>query len=263
MKCEGESRPLAVCGRESRPSETPCRTSRRSHRPLADDDSAKRRQIIEGARAVFLAQGFDAASMNDIARKAGVSKGTLYVYFRNKEELFEAITEEQCRMQAERVFVLDRADHDVAAVLTRLGSAFATLHLQPLDLADPHRDRDRGPHARDRAAVLRDGPRGRYREVVDLSARAGRGRRTGYRRRRIATSSPDSFSNHASPSTFKPVLFNFAPPPPQERIDHVVGIAVRAFMKAYGKRLAASKAGTRAAVTHALRGEITPASRPA
>ena len=35
--------------------------------------------------------------------------------------------------------------------------------------------------------------------------------------------------------TFKPVLFNFAPPPPQERIDHVVGIAVRAFMKAYGK----------------------------
>ena len=35
--------------------------------------------------------------------------------------------------------------------------------------------------------------------------------------------------------TFKPVLFNFSAPPPQERIDHVVGIAVRAFMKAYGK----------------------------
>ena len=74
------------------------------------DDSAKRRQIIEGARAVFLAQGFDAASMSDIARKAGVSKGTLYVYFKSKEELFEAIAEEQCRMQAEGVFVLDSAD---------------------------------------------------------------------------------------------------------------------------------------------------------
>ena len=36
-------------------------------------------------------------------------------------------------------------------------------------------------------------------------------------------------------ATFKPVLFNFAPPPPQERIAHVVAIAVRAFMKAYGK----------------------------
>src|SRR5262245_34187714 len=88
-------------------------------------DSAKRRQIIEGARAVFLSQGFDAASMNDIARKAGVSKGTLYVYFKSKEDLFEAITEEQCRFQAERVFELDGADHDVEAVLRRLGGAFA------------------------------------------------------------------------------------------------------------------------------------------
>src|ERR1041385_1210250 len=90
------------------------------------DESAKRRQIIEGARAVFLAQGFDAASMNDIARRAGVSKGTLYVYFRNKEELFEAIAEEECGLQAERVFQLDNANHDVAAVLTRLGTDFAT-----------------------------------------------------------------------------------------------------------------------------------------
>jgi hypothetical protein len=36
-------------------------------------------------------------------------------------------------------------------------------------------------------------------------------------------------------TTFKPVLFNFAPPPSQERIDHVVDIAVRAFVKAYRK----------------------------
>jgi Bacterial regulatory proteins, tetR family len=42
-------------------------------------DGAKRRQIVEGARQVFLAQGFDAASMGSIARAAGVSKGTLYV----------------------------------------------------------------------------------------------------------------------------------------------------------------------------------------
>ena len=81
--------------------------------PATTDDSAKRRQIIEGARTVFLAQGFDAASMNDIARAAGVSKGTLYVYFKSKEDLFEAIVEEQGAAQAERVFQLDHADHDV------------------------------------------------------------------------------------------------------------------------------------------------------
>ncbi|MBV8107083.1 MAG: helix-turn-helix transcriptional regulator, partial [Hyphomicrobiales bacterium] len=55
------------------------------------DGGAKRRQIMDGARTVFLSAGFDGASMNDIARAAGVSKGTLYAYFTSKEELFEAI----------------------------------------------------------------------------------------------------------------------------------------------------------------------------
>src|SRR5271167_4219108 len=88
------------------------------------DDNAKRRQIVEGARSIFLANGFDAASMNDIARTAGVSKGTLYVYFTNKEQLFEAIVHEECLVHAEGVFDLDPADHDVAGILTRLGTAY-------------------------------------------------------------------------------------------------------------------------------------------
>src|SRR5262249_33878516 len=95
------------------------------------DDSAKRRQIMDGARAVFLAQGFDAASMGEIARAAGVSKGTLYVYFENKEELFEAIVHEQCEVQAEGLFDLDPDDPDVEAVLTRLGTAFVKFLCQP------------------------------------------------------------------------------------------------------------------------------------
>src|SRR5690242_16730812 len=94
-------------------------------------DSDKRRQILEGARAVFLAQGFDAASMGEIARTAGVSKGTLYVYFDSKETLFQAIVQEQCLLQAEQVFVLDPANHDVAAALTQLGTTFATFLCRP------------------------------------------------------------------------------------------------------------------------------------
>src|SRR6266700_3883993 len=89
-------------------------------------ETDKRRQIIDGARAVFLAQGFDAASMSDIARKAGVSKGTLYVYFDSKEALFQAIAHEQCHAQAEQIFALDHEDNDVEHVLSKLGSAFAT-----------------------------------------------------------------------------------------------------------------------------------------
>src|SRR5271167_3930403 len=97
----------------------------------ADDEGAKRRQIVDGARAMFLAQGFDAASMNDIARAAGVSKGTLYVYFKNKEELFEAIVEQECEAQAEGIFDIDPNDHDVEAVLTRLGIAYVKFLCRP------------------------------------------------------------------------------------------------------------------------------------
>src|SRR3984885_6453750 len=92
--------------------------------PNAADDSAKRRQIVQGAREIFLARGFDAASMSDIARSAGVSKGTLYVYFENKEQLFQAIVHEECLVHAERAFDLDPDNHDVEALLTRVGSAF-------------------------------------------------------------------------------------------------------------------------------------------
>jgi AcrR family transcriptional regulator len=78
--------------------------------PAADSRSGevpKRRQIIDGACQVFLKRGFDAASMGEIAREAGVSKGTLYVYFKSKEELFEAIVEEQCGLQGELIFTFD------------------------------------------------------------------------------------------------------------------------------------------------------------
>ena len=97
---------------------------------LGDEDSAKRRQILAGARGVFLAQGFDAASMNDIARAAGVSKGTLYVYFDNKEQLFEAIVEEECDAQAEGIFNLDPDDHEDRKS-TRLNSSHRSLSRMP------------------------------------------------------------------------------------------------------------------------------------
>src|ERR1700680_4411052 len=94
-------------------------------------DEGKRRQIVDGARQVFMAQGFDAASMGEIARAAGVSNGTLYVYFKHKEELFEAIVGQQCRAQAEQIFNLDPEDHDVEGVLTRLGIAYAQFVCRP------------------------------------------------------------------------------------------------------------------------------------
>ena len=72
-----------------------------------EEDSSKRRQILDGASKVFLDLGFDGASMGEIARAAGVSKGTLYVYFADKNRLFEAIVEREMLDQQKNAFNFD------------------------------------------------------------------------------------------------------------------------------------------------------------
>jgi AcrR family transcriptional regulator len=84
------------------------------------DGNAKRRQIMDGARQVFLSAGFDGASMNDIARAAGVSKGTLYAYFDSKEDLFEAIIRGEYAQSAERLCVF-RREGDAREMLKDFG----------------------------------------------------------------------------------------------------------------------------------------------
>ena len=48
-------------------------------------------EICAAALDVFAEKGFAAARLDEIARRAGVSKGTLYLYFKDKEELFRAV----------------------------------------------------------------------------------------------------------------------------------------------------------------------------
>lgn len=99
--------------------------------PRAAVETDKRRQILDGARAVFMGAGFDGASMGEISKAAGVSKGTLYVYFDGKEALFEALTVEAKRGLAEVLFRLDADDPDVRAVLTRLGHSYLVEMMRP------------------------------------------------------------------------------------------------------------------------------------
>jgi AcrR family transcriptional regulator len=49
------------------------------------------KQILDAALAVFAERGLAAARLDDIAKLAGVSKGTIYLYFANKEELFRGV----------------------------------------------------------------------------------------------------------------------------------------------------------------------------
>lgn len=58
-------------------------------------------QVLEGARTVFLRDGFEGAGVDDIAREAGVSKATLYSYFADKRFLFVEVAKIECRRQAD------------------------------------------------------------------------------------------------------------------------------------------------------------------
>lgn len=95
----------------------------------------KRRQVMDGARRVFLGTGFDGASMGEIAKAAGVSKGTLYTYFESKEALFEALILEERAGLAEALFRLDPDDPDTHAVLRRLGCSFIAMLVRPEHVA--------------------------------------------------------------------------------------------------------------------------------
>jgi AcrR family transcriptional regulator len=203
-------------------------------RPSSHGCFAKRRQIVEGARAMFLAHGFDAASMGEIAKAAGVSKGTLYVYFKDKYELFKEIVEKECVFQAEGILEFDAADPDVAGGLTRVCTAFVRLLCAP-NRQSPVRAviaiADRMPHIGRR--FFETGPAvglAKVRDYLEPQVAAGR------------LVIPDCEiaaaqlmeSSHAT--LFKPLLFNFTSPPPPERIEYVVAIAVKTFMAAYGKK---------------------------
>src|SRR5712691_13315959 len=73
--------------------------------PLVSDRylDARRVDILESAKRLFVRKGFAEATMQDIATDAGVSAGSIYRYFASKEELIRAVTE-QCEQQYEALF---------------------------------------------------------------------------------------------------------------------------------------------------------------
>jgi len=196
-------------------------------------DPAKRRQIIDGASRVFLAQGFDAASMGAIAREAGVSKGTLYVYFKSKEELFEAIVEEQRRQQAEEIFTFD-GEAPIEVELRRVGLGLARFLCQP-GRVSPLRTviaiADRMPEVG--AKFYQSGP---ATGIARLKAYLEDKVASGLLKPHDCEVAAAQFMDSCLSTIFKPVLFNFAGPPQDARIEHVVDMAVRTFLAAYRTR---------------------------
>ena len=77
----------------------------------------KFQQVLDGAREIFLRDGFEGASVDDIAKAAGVSKATLYSYFPDKRLLFMEVVSTECNRQAEEAMELVDRNAPVRHVL--------------------------------------------------------------------------------------------------------------------------------------------------
>jgi AcrR family transcriptional regulator len=197
---------------------------------VGEEDSAKRRQILDGARAVFMDLGFDGASMGAIARAAGVSKGTLYVYFADKNRLFEAIVEQENLEQGKVVFNLDPA-RDVETTLKEFGTAYIQLVCRP----------GGGSAIRTVMAIAERMPdvgRRYYEHVLELTI----SRLSGYLDVHVASGdltiddchlAASQFMQMCQASLFLPFIFQAAPAPSPEQIAKVVDSATRMFLAAY------------------------------
>ncbi len=105
---------------------------------LADENvkpGRKADQVLDGARDVFMAQGFEGASVDDIARAARVSKATLYSYYPDKRVLFSHVLKSECTKQANVLTELLEAGGTTREVLCNIARSFVSFLVTPVALS--------------------------------------------------------------------------------------------------------------------------------
>lgn len=190
-------------------------------------------QVLDGARAVFLADGFEGASVDDIARAARVSKATLYSYFPDKRLLFMEVARAECRRQADEAVELidDTAPPEVVLraggrrILSVLLSDFGQ-RMYRICMAES----DRFPEL------------GRY--FYESGPALGRERISAYLRRAVDRGelqiedfdlAADQFAELCKASIFLRVMCGLTPAPTEADIARVVDGAVATFLARYGR----------------------------
>ncbi len=202
-------------------------------RRAAGQDPIKRAQILDGAKRCFLSLGFEAASMNEITTEAGVSKGTLYVYFEDKQDLFKAL------IDREKSAIMSAAQHkleepgSIPEALHRFG-AYVTSRMTSDEVIRAQRMvlgvADRFPEI---AARFFTGESFTAHQILQrfLDEKVAAGQ--------MHIDDTDlasrQFLELAMASIYKRRLFGSLPRPvPAAEIDRIVQSGVAIFMKAYG-----------------------------
>jgi len=204
-------------------------------RPRLDRDT-RREAILDVAEEVFVEQGFAAASMSEIAARLGGSKGTLYNYFKSKDELFEAYVQRRCVLNLDEVYAVETEDEEVAESLARVGRAFLRRVLSDDNLRHFRRIIAEAERAPEYGRMFYElGP---ARGTERLAERMAEWDRQG----RIVAPDPTRAAQHflalVQNRYFKARLCNYLPELTDAQVETEVADGVATFLRAYGARTA-------------------------
>lgn len=197
------------------------------------DRDQRRELILDVAQEVFLEEGFANASMSTIAARLGGSKGTLYNYFKSKDELFNAYVERRCLWQDE-IFASPLAGETPEETLRRIGRAYLTRVLTDFNLrnfrliaAEAERSPDIG------LTFYNAGPRQGAERVAELLTDMAK---AGHLDLDDPLEAAHQFLGLVQNRYFKARLCNAIPELTQKQIEDEAALAARTFLRAFGTR---------------------------
>ena len=197
------------------------------------DRDARRELILDVAQEVFLEEGFANASMSTIAARLGGSKGTLYNYFKSKDDLFNAYVERRCLWQDE-IFAAPLDDAAPAETLRRIGRAYLSRVLTVFNLRNFRliaSEAERSPEIGQ--TFYNAGPRQGAERVAEL---LGDMAEAGYLDLDDPLDAAHQFLGLVQNRYFKARLCNAIPELTQKQIEDEAALATRTFLRAFAAR---------------------------
>lgn len=193
----------------------------------------KRRQVVEAAARLFMAQGYGATSMDAIAREAGVSKATLYAYFPGKDALFAAIVGEACERESEgRPCCPNADDSDLEATLLSLGEGYLSFLFREEVLAIQRVVMAEGPRFPELGrAFYESGPR---RMIGWLAGWFASLQERGRLRAGHAELAAEQFLSLLRSTAFLRHMLRLPPAPDAAEVARIAAAAVDTFLRAWG-----------------------------
>jgi AcrR family transcriptional regulator len=197
------------------------------------DRDQRRELILDVAQGVFLEEGFANASMSTIAARLGGSKGTLYNYFKSKDDLFNAYVERRCLWQDE-IFAAPLDDEAPDETLRRIGRAYLTRVLTDFNLRNFRLIVAEAARSQEVGQTFYDaGPRKGAERVAELLAGMAE---AGHLELEDSLDAAHQFLGLVQNRYFKARLCNAIPELTQKQIADEAALATRTFLRAFGKR---------------------------